>query len=70
MSASRLLLQTAAFSKIVSRNAFTAVKPDPSRPNMLRVGLAFGTTALLWAMLFRQNQSDVQVYKERNGLES
>lgn len=38
-------------SPVVSRNAFTATKPDPSKPNMLRVGLAFGTTVLLWAMV-------------------
>lgn len=35
----------------VSRNAFTATKPDLFKPNMLRVGLAFGTTAFLWAMV-------------------
>ncbi|KAI4879322.1 hypothetical protein NFI96_022629, partial [Prochilodus magdalenae] len=52
-----------------SRNAFTAAKPDVSRPNMLRVGLAFGSTGLLWALLFQQHSADVQEYKKRNGLE-
>ncbi|XP_027007778.2 NADH dehydrogenase [ubiquinone] 1 subunit C1, mitochondrial isoform X1 [Tachysurus fulvidraco] len=54
---------------VVSRNAFTATKPDPSKPNMLRVGMAFGTTALLWMMLFKKHWSDVQEYKTSNGLE-
>lgn len=36
---------------VVSRNNYTAFKPDPSKPNMLRVGLAFGSTALLWALV-------------------
>ncbi|XP_053362311.1 NADH dehydrogenase [ubiquinone] 1 subunit C1, mitochondrial [Clarias gariepinus] len=69
MPLGRSLLRVTALNKIVSRNAFTAVKPDPSRPNMLRVGLTFGTTALLWAMLFKQRSSDMQEYKTRNGLE-
>ncbi|XP_053487814.1 NADH dehydrogenase [ubiquinone] 1 subunit C1, mitochondrial [Ictalurus furcatus] len=69
MPLGRLLLRTTTLNKIVSRNAFTATKPDPSKPNMLRVGLAFGTTALLWAMLFKTHRSDVQEYKARKGLE-
>ncbi|KAK9963320.1 hypothetical protein ABG768_006512 [Culter alburnus] len=55
--------------KVVSRNNYTAFKPDPSKPNMLRVGLAFGSTALLWALLFKQHSTDVHEYKTRNGLE-
>ncbi|XP_036423747.1 NADH dehydrogenase [ubiquinone] 1 subunit C1, mitochondrial [Colossoma macropomum] len=69
MPAGRLLLQTTALTKTISRNAFTAAKPDSSRPNMLRVGLTFGSTALLWALLFKQHSTDVQEYKTRNGLE-
>ncbi|XP_017329138.1 NADH dehydrogenase [ubiquinone] 1 subunit C1, mitochondrial isoform X2 [Ictalurus punctatus] len=69
MPLGRLLLRTTTLNKIVSRNAFTATKPDPSKPNMLRVGLAFGTTVLLWAMLFKTHRSDVQEYKARKGLE-
>ncbi|KAK2839061.1 hypothetical protein Q7C36_013875 [Tachysurus vachellii] len=69
MSLRRLLLRTPTLHRIVSRNAFTATKPDPSKPNMLRVGMAFGTTALLWTMLFKKHWSDVQEYKASNGLE-
>ncbi|KAG7328879.1 hypothetical protein KOW79_007053 [Hemibagrus wyckioides] len=69
MPLGRLLLRTSTLNKIVSRNAFTASKPDPSKPNLLRVGLAFGTTALLWTMLFKRHWSDVQEYKASNGLE-
>ncbi|XP_055033575.1 NADH dehydrogenase [ubiquinone] 1 subunit C1, mitochondrial [Misgurnus anguillicaudatus] len=65
----RLLLRTWTIHKMVSRNAFTASKPDYSRPNMLRVGLAFGSTAVLWALLLKQHSTDVQEYKKRNGLE-
>ncbi|XDV37466.1 hypothetical protein PO909_007063 [Leuciscus waleckii] len=65
----RLLLRTSAVNKMVSRNAYTASKPDPSKPNMLRVGLAFGSTAVLWALLFKQHSTDVHEYKTRNGLE-
>ncbi|KAI7801739.1 NADH dehydrogenase [ubiquinone] 1 subunit C1, mitochondrial [Triplophysa rosa] len=65
----RLLLRTSTINKMVSRNAFTAFKPDPSKPNMLRVGLAFGSTAFLWGLLFKQHSTDVLEYKTRNGLE-
>ncbi|KAG1962552.1 NADH dehydrogenase [ubiquinone] 1 subunit C1, mitochondrial [Pimephales promelas] len=65
----RLLLRTSTVNKMVSRNAYTASKPDPSKPNMLRVGLAFGSTAVLWALLFKQHSTDVREYKTRNGLE-
>ncbi|XP_029965607.1 NADH dehydrogenase [ubiquinone] 1 subunit C1, mitochondrial-like [Salarias fasciatus] len=52
-----------------SRSVFTSSKPDTSRPNWLRVGLAFGASAFLWALLFKQHSSDVREYKARNGLE-
>ncbi|XP_026872514.1 NADH dehydrogenase [ubiquinone] 1 subunit C1, mitochondrial [Electrophorus electricus] len=68
MSVGRFLLRTSHLNTIISRNAFTATKPDPFRPNMLRVGLTFGSTALLWALLFKQHSMDVQEYKTRNGL--
>nr|DBA28961.1 TPA: hypothetical protein GDO54_009238 [Pyxicephalus adspersus] len=48
---------------------FTAKKHDPSQPNWLNVGLAFGTTVTLWALLFKQHSDDVAEYKKRNGLE-
>ncbi|XP_067237549.1 NADH dehydrogenase [ubiquinone] 1 subunit C1, mitochondrial [Chanodichthys erythropterus] len=69
MPLGRLLLRTSTVNKMVSRNNYTAFKPDPSKPNMLRVGLAFGSTALLWALLFKQHSTDVHEYKTRNGLE-
>ncbi|XP_051774254.1 NADH dehydrogenase [ubiquinone] 1 subunit C1, mitochondrial [Ctenopharyngodon idella] len=65
----RLLLRTSTVNKMVSRNTYTAFRPDPSKPNMLRVGLAFGSTAVLWALLFKQHSTDVHEYKTRNGLE-
>uniref|UniRef100_A0A3B4X282 NADH dehydrogenase [ubiquinone] 1 subunit C1, mitochondrial n=1 Tax=Seriola lalandi dorsalis TaxID=1841481 RepID=A0A3B4X282_SERLL len=52
-----------------SRSVFTSSKPDTANPNWLRVGLAFGTSALLWGLLFRQHSTDVHEYKVRNGLE-
>ncbi|XP_072519903.1 NADH dehydrogenase [ubiquinone] 1 subunit C1, mitochondrial [Salminus brasiliensis] len=69
MPGGRLLLQTAAVSRIASRNMFTAFKPDTSKPNFLRVGLTFGSTVFLWALLFKQHSTDVAEYKKRNGLE-
>uniref|UniRef100_A0A8C7D8D4 NADH dehydrogenase [ubiquinone] 1 subunit C1, mitochondrial n=3 Tax=Oncorhynchus TaxID=8016 RepID=A0A8C7D8D4_ONCKI len=54
---------------IGSRSAFTAAKPDHTNPNWLRVGLAFGTSAFLWGLLFKQHSTDVHEYKVRNGLE-
>ncbi|XP_023685423.1 NADH dehydrogenase [ubiquinone] 1 subunit C1, mitochondrial [Paramormyrops kingsleyae] len=69
MPLNRLLLQTASVSKSVTRSAFTARKPDNSNPNWLRVGLAFGSSAALWALLFKQHGEDVAEYKRRSGLE-
>ncbi|XP_056625165.1 NADH dehydrogenase [ubiquinone] 1 subunit C1, mitochondrial [Triplophysa dalaica] len=69
MPLGRLLLRASTINKMVSRNAFTALKPDPSKPNMLRVGMAFGSTAFLWGLLFIQHSTDVREYKTRNGLE-
>uniref|UniRef100_A0A8C4ZVH1 NADH dehydrogenase [ubiquinone] 1 subunit C1, mitochondrial n=1 Tax=Gadus morhua TaxID=8049 RepID=A0A8C4ZVH1_GADMO len=51
------------------RSMFTASKPDTVHPNWLRVGLSFGTAALLWGLLFKQHSTDVNEYKVRNGLE-
>ncbi|KAG9272265.1 NADH dehydrogenase [ubiquinone] 1 subunit C1, mitochondrial [Astyanax mexicanus] len=69
MPAGRLLLQTSALNKIICRNAFTAKKRDTSKPNMVRVGLTFGSVVFLWGLLFTQHSNDVQEYKKRNGLE-
>ncbi|KPP67695.1 NADH dehydrogenase-like [Scleropages formosus] len=69
MSLNRVLLQSATVSKGITRCFFTARKPDNTNPNWLRVGLAFGSTAAIWALLFKQHSDDVSEYKRRNGLE-
>ncbi|CAL8264379.1 unnamed protein product [Lota lota] len=69
MTLSTLLSRTVRVSKVGTRSVFTASKPDTVNPNWLRVGLAFGTSALLWGMLFKQHSTDVNEYKVRNGLE-
>ncbi|XP_029918017.1 NADH dehydrogenase [ubiquinone] 1 subunit C1, mitochondrial [Myripristis murdjan] len=69
MTFSRLLSRTVLVSKVGTRSAFTASKPDTVNPNWLRVGLAFGTSAFLWGLLFKQHSTDVHEYKVRNGLE-
>ncbi|KAJ8015630.1 hypothetical protein DPEC_G00028100 [Dallia pectoralis] len=69
MTLNRVLLRVASLNKIGSRSLFTARRPDHSNPNWLGVGLAFGTSALLWALLFKQHSTDVYEYKVRNGLE-
>ncbi|NXF09402.1 NDUC1 dehydrogenase, partial [Smithornis capensis] len=48
-----------------TRSAFTATKPNYDRPNWLRVGLAFSTTAALWAILIKQHDDDVKEYERR-----
>ncbi|KAK1175223.1 NADH dehydrogenase [ubiquinone] 1 subunit C1, mitochondrial [Acipenser oxyrinchus oxyrinchus] len=69
MTLNRLLLRSAFVSKTLTRSAFTARKPDNTTPNWLRVGLALGSTAALWALLFKQHSDDVQEYKTRHGLQ-
>ncbi|XP_023273568.1 NADH dehydrogenase [ubiquinone] 1 subunit C1, mitochondrial [Seriola lalandi dorsalis] len=65
----RFLIRAVLNGKAGSRSVFTSSKPDTANPNWLRVGLAFGTSALLWGLLFRQHSTDVHEYKVRNGLE-
>ncbi|NXM67300.1 NDUC1 dehydrogenase, partial [Serilophus lunatus] len=48
-----------------ARSAFVASKPSSARPNWLRVGLAFATSAALWAILIRQHHEDVLEYERR-----
>ncbi|XP_037635245.1 NADH dehydrogenase [ubiquinone] 1 subunit C1, mitochondrial [Sebastes umbrosus] len=69
MTFNRLLSRAALISRVGSRSAFTSSKPDTANPNWIRVGLAFGTSAFLWGLLFKQHSSDVNEYKVRNGLE-
>ncbi|KAF3693513.1 NADH dehydrogenase [ubiquinone] 1 subunit C1, mitochondrial Complex I-KFYI [Channa argus] len=63
----RLISPAVFVSKVGYRSVFTSSKP--ANPNWLRVGIAFGTSAFLWGLLFRQNSADVHEYKVRNGLE-
>ncbi|XP_040904664.1 NADH dehydrogenase [ubiquinone] 1 subunit C1, mitochondrial [Toxotes jaculatrix] len=65
----RLLHRAVLDSRVGSRSVFTSSKPDIANPNWLRVGLAFGTSAFLWGLLFKQQSADVHEYKVRNGLE-
>ncbi|XP_034545568.1 NADH dehydrogenase [ubiquinone] 1 subunit C1, mitochondrial [Notolabrus celidotus] len=69
MTYQRLFSRAVCLSKVGSRSAFTSSKPDMANPNWLRVGLAFGTSAFLWGLLFKQHSTDVHEYKVRNGLE-
>ncbi|XP_041846568.1 NADH dehydrogenase [ubiquinone] 1 subunit C1, mitochondrial [Melanotaenia boesemani] len=69
MTVARLLSRAVVVSRGGSRSAFTSSKPDPTKPNWLRVGLAFGSSAVLWGLLFKQHSSDVHEYRVRNGLQ-
>ncbi|XP_061582408.1 NADH dehydrogenase [ubiquinone] 1 subunit C1, mitochondrial [Cololabis saira] len=69
MSLSGLLSRAVLVHRVGSRSAFTSSKPDFSKPNWLRVGLALGTSVFLWGLLFKQHSDDVHEYKVRNGLE-
>ncbi|XP_075872643.1 NADH dehydrogenase [ubiquinone] 1 subunit C1, mitochondrial [Nelusetta ayraudi] len=69
MTFSRLLHRVLTNSKVGSRSVFTSSKPDVANPDWLRVGLAFGTSALLWGLLFKQHSTDAHEYRVRNGLE-
>ncbi|XP_017294657.1 NADH dehydrogenase [ubiquinone] 1 subunit C1, mitochondrial [Kryptolebias marmoratus] len=69
MSFSRVLSRSVYLNRVGSRSAFTSSKPDLTKPNWLRVGLAFGTSVFLWGLLFKQHSTDVHEYKVRNGLQ-
>uniref|UniRef100_A0AAY4ECT0 NADH dehydrogenase [ubiquinone] 1 subunit C1, mitochondrial n=1 Tax=Denticeps clupeoides TaxID=299321 RepID=A0AAY4ECT0_9TELE len=69
MTFTRQLLRTSAVSRTVCRSVFTASKPDPHNPNWFRVGLAFGSAAFLWGLLFKQHSTDVHNYKVSQGQE-
>ncbi|KAJ1217055.1 hypothetical protein NDU88_004650 [Pleurodeles waltl] len=57
------------FRSALTRSAYTARRHDPNKPNWLRVGLALGSTAALWILLFRQHAEHVADYKRLNGIE-
>ncbi|NWT00725.1 NDUC1 dehydrogenase, partial [Mionectes macconnelli] len=48
-----------------TRSAFVARKPNYAQPNWLGVGLAFGTSAALWALLIKNHNEDVMEYERR-----
>ncbi|NWV64095.1 NDUC1 dehydrogenase, partial [Malurus elegans] len=48
-----------------TRSAFAVQKASHVQPNWLRVGLAFGTSAVLWAILLKQHNADVKEYERR-----
>ncbi|NWI69878.1 NDUC1 dehydrogenase, partial [Todus mexicanus] len=48
-----------------TRSAFVAKRPNYHQPNWFGVGLAFSTTAALWALLFKQHEDDVMEYERR-----
>ncbi|XP_056899953.1 NADH dehydrogenase [ubiquinone] 1 subunit C1, mitochondrial [Takifugu flavidus] len=69
MTFNRLLSRASVYNRAASRSLFTGTKPDTANPNWLRVGLAFGSAAFIWGLLFKQHSTDVHEYRIRNGLE-
>ncbi|NXR85856.1 NDUC1 dehydrogenase, partial [Hypocryptadius cinnamomeus] len=59
------LVAAAPPSLAFTRSAFVAKKADNAQPNWLGVGLAFGTSAALWALLVKQHNEDVKEYERR-----
>ncbi|XP_032042490.1 NADH dehydrogenase [ubiquinone] 1 subunit C1, mitochondrial [Aythya fuligula] len=50
---------------VFTRSAFVARKNNYEHPNWFGVGLAFSTSAALWALLFKQHNEDVMEYERR-----
>ncbi|NXE49155.1 NDUC1 dehydrogenase, partial [Casuarius casuarius] len=50
---------------VLTRSAFVARKPNYDHPNWFGVGLAFGTTAALWVLLFKHHNEEVMEYERR-----
>uniref|UniRef100_A0A674H6H6 NADH dehydrogenase [ubiquinone] 1 subunit C1, mitochondrial n=1 Tax=Taeniopygia guttata TaxID=59729 RepID=A0A674H6H6_TAEGU len=48
-----------------TRSAFVVGKQNNAQPNWLGVGLAFSTSAALWALLVKQHNDDVMEYERR-----
>uniref|UniRef100_V9LJC1 NADH dehydrogenase [ubiquinone] 1 subunit C1, mitochondrial n=1 Tax=Callorhinchus milii TaxID=7868 RepID=V9LJC1_CALMI len=69
VTVARGLFRSAAVCHMFTRSAFTATKPDYTKPNWLRVGLAFGTSIAIWTLLFKQHDDDVKEYNRLNGIE-
>ncbi|XP_043982118.1 NADH dehydrogenase [ubiquinone] 1 subunit C1, mitochondrial [Gambusia affinis] len=69
MTFSRLLSRAVLINRAGSRSAFTSSKRDTANPNWLQVGLAFGTSAFIWGLLFKQHSTDVHEYEVKKGLQ-
>ncbi|XP_030127754.4 NADH dehydrogenase [ubiquinone] 1 subunit C1, mitochondrial, partial [Taeniopygia guttata] len=61
----RWRLAAAAPSLAFTRSAFVVGKQNNAQPNWLGVGLAFSTSAALWALLVKQHNDDVMEYERR-----
>ncbi|XP_009095758.2 NADH dehydrogenase [ubiquinone] 1 subunit C1, mitochondrial, partial [Serinus canaria] len=61
----RWVLVAAPPSLAFSRSASVVSKANNAQPNWLGVGLAFGTSAALWALLIKQHNEDVMEYERR-----
>ncbi|NWW33018.1 NDUC1 dehydrogenase, partial [Panurus biarmicus] len=48
-----------------TRSAFVVQKANNAQPNWLGVGLAFSTSAALWALLLKEHNEDVMEYERR-----
>ncbi|NXA74854.1 NDUC1 dehydrogenase, partial [Thryothorus ludovicianus] len=48
-----------------TRSAFVVKQANNAQPNWLRVGLAFSTSAALWALLINQHNEEVKEYERR-----
>ncbi|XP_035406117.1 NADH dehydrogenase [ubiquinone] 1 subunit C1, mitochondrial [Cygnus atratus] len=64
-AAARLRLAAPGPGLVFTRSAFVARKHNYEHPNWFGVGLAFSTSAALWALLFKQHNEDVMEYERR-----
>ncbi|XP_075565064.1 NADH dehydrogenase [ubiquinone] 1 subunit C1, mitochondrial [Pelecanus crispus] len=64
-AAQRLRLLAAPPSLAFTRSAFVAKRRNYDQPNWFGVGLAFSTSAALWALLVKQHNEDVMEYERR-----
>ncbi|NXA84988.1 NDUC1 dehydrogenase, partial [Melanocharis versteri] len=58
-------LVAAAPGLAFTRSAFVVKKANNAQPNWLGVGLAFSTSAALWAFLIKQHSENVMEYERR-----
>ncbi|NWS84533.1 NDUC1 dehydrogenase, partial [Toxostoma redivivum] len=48
-----------------TRSASVVKKANSGQPNWLGVGMAFGTSAAVWAFLIKEHDEDVMEYEKR-----